>query len=144
VQLRLGAAQPDGEDAMRLHESMTALIVAVGVASAAATWIVGSGDDARGDRLASLRQPADARGEYVVVMTPPTNAAAAREITIRNSAGQLVYVSGPQTATTTVMRGTSVPALDSIPRPASSLERAYAARSAKGDRLRVASGLVGD
>ena len=128
---------------MRLRESVTALIVAVGAASAAATWVVGVDDNGRGDRLASLRLPADTHGEYTVGMTPG-NAAEAREIIVRNAAGQPVYVSDPRTATTTVMRGASVPALDSVPRPASSLDRAYAVRSTKGDRLQVASRRVAD
>jgi hypothetical protein len=123
---------------MRLRESMTALIVAAGAASAAATWMVGVDDNGRGDRLASLRLPADTQGEYTVGMTPG-NAAEAREIIVRNGSGQPVYVSDPRAATTTVMRGASVPALDSAPRPASSLERAYAVRSTKGDRLQVAA-----
>ena len=127
---------------MRLHESMTALIVAVGAASAAATWVVGMDHDGRGDRLAGLRLPADAQTEYLVRTTP--GEAGAREIIVRNAAGQLVYVSDPQSATTTVMRGTSVPALDSTPRPNSSLARAYAARSGKADRLQVASRQLGD
>ena len=121
---------------------MTALIVAAGAASAAATW-VGVHDNGRGDRLASLRLPADTVGEYTVGMTPG-NAAEAREIIVRNAAGQPVYVSDPRTATTTVMRGASVPALDSVPRPASSLDRAYAVRSTKGDRLQVAARRVAD
>jgi hypothetical protein len=42
------------------------------------------------------------------------------------------------------VRGASVPALDSVPRPASSLDRAYAVRSTKGDRLQVASRRLAD
>lgn len=119
------------------------MIVAVGAASAAATWVVGIDDNGRGDRLASLRLPADTIGEYTVGITPG-NAAEAREIIVRNSAGQPIYVSDPSTATTTVTRGASVPALDSVPRPASSLDRAYAVRSSKGDRLKVASRKITD
>lgn len=128
---------------MHLRESTTALIVAAGLASAAATWMVGIDDNGRGDRLASLRLPADAQGEYSVGVTPGS-AAEAREIIVRNAAGQPVYVSDPRTATTTVMRGASVPALDSVPKPASSLDRAYAVRSTKGDRLQVASRRIAD
>lgn len=123
---------------MRIRESVTAVLVAIGVASAFATWSGSVNHDGRGDRLAALREPADTSDGYRVGVTPGLPGEA-REIVVRNAAGTPVYVSDPATATTTVMRGTSVPALDSLPRPArSSLERAYAdAGIGKGDRLPI-------
>lgn len=126
---------------MRIRESVTAVLVAIGAASAFATWTVSVNTDARGDRTAALAMPADA-DEFYRVGVSPGHPGEAREIVVRNGNGAPVYVSDPATATTTVMRGTSVPALDA-PRPArSSLERAYASNDAvsgKGDRIAIAS-----
>jgi len=53
-----------------------------------------------------LRLPADTVGEYTVGITPG-NAAEARQIVVRNSSGQPIYVSDPSTATTTVLANPS-------------------------------------
>lgn len=124
---------------MRVRESVTAVLVALGAASAFATWTASVNGDVRGDRLASLREPAGGSVSYRVGVMPGLPGEA-REIVVRNSAGTSVYISDPSSATTTVMRGTSVPALDKPQRSGrSSLERAYAsndvASSAQGDRL---------
>jgi hypothetical protein len=127
---------------MRLRESVTAVLVAVGAASAFATWSASVNQDTRGDRLASLREPASQTDGYRIGVSPGLPGEA-REIVVRNEEGKPVYVSNPATATTTVMRGTVVPKLDNPQRPArSSLERAYASAdgfSGKGDRLPIAA-----
>lgn len=126
---------------MRVRESVTAVLVALGAASAFATWTASVNGDVRGDRLASLREPAAESASYRVGVMPGLPGEA-REIVVRNLAGTTIYVSDPASATTTVMRGTSVPALDKPQRSGrNSLERAYASNevvsSGKGDRLAI-------
>jgi hypothetical protein len=121
---------------MRVRESVTAVIVALGAASAIATATASFDTDSRGDRLADLRQPAGLE-RYNVGVTPGT-ASDAQEIVVRKVDGTVVYVSDPSTATTTVTRGTTVPALDKIAPSRTSLQRAYASLdTGKGDRLMV-------
>lgn len=124
---------------MRIRESVTAVLVAIGAASAFATWTVSVNTDMRGDRLASSSGQADAGDTYRVGVAPGLPGEA-REIVVRNGDGAAVYVSNPAMAMTTVMRGASVPAFDKLNRPVrSSLERAYAsndgAASSMVDRL---------
>jgi hypothetical protein len=113
---------------MRLLGAVAAVLVALGAASAASTWDTGAAalSGHKSDRIARVARPASWQGPYQVGVMP-AESASGNEVVVRNRTGVPVYVSDPESATTTVMRDIALPSLDRRTVPSASLDRDYAA-----------------